>query len=109
MKHKIKFTYCLLQYEHDPWLKERLNIGVLVFGASANYMRLKTRSWDGRILSAYPSLQRANFTEDLKQVQRSISSFASKALPEPGLFINAKQTELYSRSEQGALNLVFAT
>ncbi|WP_039017929.1 DUF3037 domain-containing protein [Halocynthiibacter namhaensis] len=105
MRHKIKFTYCLLQYEHDPWLKERLNIGVLVFGPSADYMRLKTRSWDGRILSAYPSLERANFTEDLKQVQRSIQTFAHKALREPSLFMNAKQTELHSRSEQEAFNL----
>jgi hypothetical protein len=105
MKHTIKFTYCLLQYEHDPWLKERLNIGVLVFGPSAKYMRLKTRSWDGRILSAYPSLERANFTEDLKQVQRSIRTFANKALSEPSLFLNAKQTELNSRSEQEAFNL----
>lgn len=105
MKHKIKFTYCLLQYEHDPWLKERLNIGVLVFGSSANYMRLKTRSWDGRILSAYPSLEKAHFTEDLKQVHRSIGTFASKALSEPSLFMNANRTELHSRSDHEAFNL----
>lgn len=105
MKHKINFSYCLLQYEHDPWLKERLNIGVLVFGPSAGYMRLKTRSWDGRILSAYPNMERANFTEDLKQVQRSIKTFAQKTLREPSLFMNAKQTELNSNSEQEAVSL----
>jgi|GEM_PF-3387444 len=105
MKHMIKYTYCLLQYEHDPWLKERLNIGVLVFGSSEKYIRLKTRSWDGRILSAYPNLEKVNFTEDLKQVKRSVEKFALKSLKKPSLFVNIKQTELIGKAEQKAFYL----
>ena len=86
MKRKFKFGYCLLQYEHNPWLKERLNIGVLVFGPTNNFLRLKTRGWDGRILSSYPNLEKANFTEDLRQIERCVKHYCRTDFKEPSLF-----------------------
>ena len=41
MIRKLPFSYCLLQYEHDPWLKERLNIGVLLMCEEAQFVELK--------------------------------------------------------------------
>ncbi|MFY0309663.1 DUF3037 domain-containing protein [Leisingera sp. D0M16] len=103
MKRKLKFGYCLLQYEHNPWLKERLNIGILVFGPSANYLKLKTRGWDGRILSSYPGLEKANFTEDLKQIERSVTSFFRKGFREPSLFLEDKLASTLNKEEHDAL------
>lgn len=105
MKHKFKYGYCLLQYQHNPWLKERLNIGVLVFGQSANYLRLKTRSWDGRILSSYPNLNRANFTEDLKQIQRSVTKYFEGDFKSPTLFVDRGYHNSLERAEHDALLL----
>lgn len=85
MKRNLKFSFSLLQYVHSSWLKERINIGVLIVGHSGNHVKLKTRGWEGRVLSAYPTLVRSNFTEDLRQIKRSIDRFSKQALTQESL------------------------
>lgn len=86
MSNRTSFSYCLLQYEHNPWLKERLNIGVLLFCEDRQFLRLKTRSWDGRISAAYPNLNKAGFTEDLKQIDRAINKVSRSDFRQQSLF-----------------------
>ena len=86
MIRKLPFSYCLLQYEHDPWLKERLNIGVLLMCEEAQFVELKTRGHEGRLFRAYPDLARSAFTEDLKQMQRSIKAHVKQSFIQPTLF-----------------------
>lgn len=105
MTKKFKFGYCLLQYEHNPWLKERLNIGVVLFSLEAGYLKIKTRGWNGRILNSYPKIERANFSEDLNQIERRFMSFARSELREPGLFQASRVSELISSQEEQALSI----
>ncbi|MDZ7906435.1 MAG: DUF3037 domain-containing protein [Cypionkella sp.] len=50
---KFPFTFSILQYEHNPWLKERLNVGVLLFSAEGQFLKIKKRGSRGRISRAY--------------------------------------------------------
>ncbi|UWS06406.1 DUF3037 domain-containing protein [Phaeobacter inhibens] len=102
MKTKFKFGYCLLQYEHNPWLKERMNIGVVLFSLDAGFLKLKTRGWSGRVLDSYPDIQRANFTESLNQIERSFINFERRELKEPGFFPDATVSDVLSKPERQA-------
>ncbi|MFB9221651.1 DUF3037 domain-containing protein [Paracoccus cavernae] len=105
MKRNFKFDYCLLQYEHNPWLKERLNIGVLLYSEAANFLQLETRSWDGRILQSYPNIEKASFTEDLNQIARSIKIFLRTDFKQPSLLPSLKSLPSIDQSEYGALRI----
>lgn len=105
MSVKASFSYCLLQYAHNPWLKERLNIGVLMYCEQHRFLRLKTRSWDGRISSAYPNMNRASFTEDLKQIERSVIRYSHGREKQPSLFYSSLSIEKDSYSLSNANSL----
>ena len=105
MKRKFKFDYCLLQYEHNPWLKERLNIGVLLYSEAANFLQIRTRSWDGRILQSYPNIEKASFTEDLNQIARSIKIFLRTEFQQPSFTPSLKSLPSINLSEYGALRI----
>ncbi len=83
---KIPFSYSILQYEHNPWLKERLNIGVLLFSPSANFLRIKSRGWQGRISAAYSNVDKRSFTEDLRRIETAVSRFAKAEVSHRNLF-----------------------
>lgn len=97
MSNRASFSYCLLQYEHNPWLKERLNIGVLLFCEDRQFLRLMTRSWDGRISAAYPNLNKAGFTEDLKQIARAIDKVSRSDFRQQSLFSSTLEREMENR------------
>ena len=101
----VRFGFCLLQYEHDPWLHERLNVGVLLFSQGANFLRLKTRGWEGRIFGAYPSLERSNFTEDLKQIERSAARYLKSDFVEPRFSENNSHVDVLELKEQDIVQL----
>ena len=94
MTQKFAFSYCLLQYKHNHWLHERLNIGVLLFSEQSRFLKIKTRSWNGRITKAYPDIDKAAFSEDLRQIKRAINSYAEKNLAKPSLFPDYFLSEL---------------
>lgn len=83
---KIPFSYSILQYEHNPWLKERLNIGVLLFSPTENFLRIKSRGWHGRILAAYSNVDKRSFTEDLRRIETAVSRFAKAEVSHRNLF-----------------------
>ncbi|WP_146347130.1 DUF3037 domain-containing protein [Phaeobacter marinintestinus] len=85
MSKKFSFSYCLLQYRHNPWLKERMNIGVLLYSGEASFLKLAVRGWDGRITAAYPDINKAAFTEDLKQISRAVKRFSRENIVHPDL------------------------
>ncbi|MBS1302547.1 DUF3037 domain-containing protein [Loktanella sp. SALINAS62] len=105
MTKMSSFSYCLLQYEHNPWIKERLNVGVLLHCPNQNFLRIRTKGWEGRIFGAYPNLERPHFTEDLKQIERSIERFSKSGLKQPSLFTTASEAALESQNTNKSMAL----
>lgn len=72
-----KYSYAILQYRHDFWSGEALNVGVLLFCRSAKYLSLKTRKSGGRLFAAYPELDRGALSEDLRDIKRAFEKLSS--------------------------------
>lgn len=105
MSKKFSFSYCLLQYRHNPWLKERMNIGVLMYARDASFLKLSVRGWDGRITAAYPDINKAAFTEDLKQISRAVNRFSRDQISSPNLLTGPTTWEMPSDSGNEAKHL----
>lgn len=93
---KMKYSYAILQYRHDFWSGEALNVGVLLFCRSAGYLSLKTRKSGGRLFAAYPELDRTALTEDLKDIRREFDKL-STSIAQDSLFC----IDLPSLDDQG--------
>lgn len=72
------FTFRVLQYRHDAWIGEALNVGLLLSAPSHNFLKLKVRSARGRILKAYPGMDASDFRLTLKALETQAASIASK-------------------------------
>jgi hypothetical protein len=107
MNYKFPFSYCLLQYRHNPWLKERMNIGVLLYCPDASFLKLNVRGWDGRIKAAYPDLNKSAFTEDLKQIRRSLDRFEISSIRNADMIERGIREELSSQKGNPARHIAY--
>ncbi|MEA5162054.1 DUF3037 domain-containing protein [Cereibacter johrii] len=74
---KHAYSYAVLQYRHDVWVGEALNAGVLLFSESARFLKLKTRTGQGRLAQAYPDLDHGAFREAVKALARRFDRIAA--------------------------------
>lgn len=74
---KHAYSYAVLQYRHDVWVGEALNAGVLLFSESARYLKLKTRTGQGRLAQAYPDLDHGSFRQAVKAMGLRFDRIAS--------------------------------
>lgn len=74
------YTYSILQYRHDAWTGECMNVGVLLYCPGVKFLQLRTRSGGTRISAAYPGIDRSSLLHDMREMERW---FARKS-KEPG-------------------------
>ncbi|MFG6081576.1 DUF3037 domain-containing protein [Paracoccus litorisediminis] len=79
---KHAYSYAVLQYRHDVWVGEALNAGVLLFSESARFLKLKSRTGQGRLAQAYPDLDHGAFRDAVKALGRRFDKISSSS----GLF-----------------------
>lgn len=53
---RLSFTFSVLQYRHDVWTGEGLNVGVALSCNDCGYLAFKGRSGRGRLARAFPGL-----------------------------------------------------
>lgn len=82
-----------------------MNIGVLLYAGEASFLELAVRGWDGRITAAYPDINKAAFTEDLKQISRAVRRFSRDHLLNPDMLSGAKDWECQTSSGNVASNI----
>lgn len=74
---KHAYSYVVLQYRHDVWVGEALNVGVLLFSESARFLKLKARTGQGRLAQAYPDLDHGALRDAIKSLERRFDKIAS--------------------------------
>lgn len=79
---KHAYSYAVLQYRHDVWVGEALNAGVLLYSESARFLKLKSRTGQGRLAQAYPDLDHSAFRDAVKAMSRQFDRIANNS----GLF-----------------------
>ncbi|WP_439521093.1 DUF3037 domain-containing protein [Marivita sp.] len=62
------YTYTVLQYRHDVWSGECLNVGVLFFCPASQNVEFKHRSGGSRLSNAYPGIDRSALLQDLREM-----------------------------------------
>lgn len=80
---KHAYSYAVLQYRHDVWVGEALNAGVLLFSESARFLKLKARTGQGRLASAYPDLDHDSLRDAVRALERRFDKIAAGS----GLFL----------------------
>lgn len=72
------YSYTILQYRHDVWTGEALNLGVLFYCPAQNYLSLKARKGRGRLAQAYPNLDHSALRETVKGLEKHFSQSLDK-------------------------------
>ncbi len=72
MTEKQPYTFTVLRYVHDLVTSEFVNVGVLLHASKSGAGYGKFRTSMGRVKSAFPSLNRADFVSAMKAVQRGL-------------------------------------
>ncbi len=80
---KYAYSYAVLQYRHDVWVGEALNVGVLFFSEMARYLKMKTRTGRGRIANAYPDLDHSALRDAVTALELRFDKISTTS----GLFL----------------------
>lgn len=72
------YTFSVLQYRHDAWTGEALNVGVLLSAPDVGFLKMKVTTNPSRLKQAYPDLDTERLQKLLKAVEISVSSFAKE-------------------------------
>ncbi len=85
MTEKLGYSYTVLRYVHDVVSGEALNVGVVMHVPSTGLLEVRTRKTIGRLKQTFPDLDRHEFVEAMKAVERGLKA-ASKRLEHKALF-----------------------
>lgn len=64
------YTYSILQYRHDVWTGEAMNVGILLHCPSRSYISLKVQKPRKRLGQAYPDLDHGALRQELSLLER---------------------------------------
>lgn len=67
-----RYTYCPIQYVHDPTSGEALNVGVLIYSPEAEFVDLKIEPRFGRLSGAFADFQGQHYGAVRLQLQRAV-------------------------------------
>lgn len=84
------YTFSVLQYRHDAWIGEALNVGVLLAAPEMGFVRLKVRTASPRITQAYPQLGANGFRLLVRALEAKVASIGQ--LIEQGSFFENSLT-----------------
>ena len=79
MTEKQAYSYTVLRYIHDVVSGEWLNVGVVMHAPAVSFLKVRTRKTIGRLIQAFPDLDRVDFADAMQAVDRGISAVAKQA------------------------------
>ena len=79
MTEKQAYSYTVLRYIHDVVSGESLNVGVVMHAPAVSFLKVRTRKTIGRLIQAFPDLDRVYFADAMQAVDRGISAVANQA------------------------------
>ena len=75
---EIHYTFTVLQYRHDAWSGESLNVGVLLAAQDVNFVSMKVTDTCERIEKAYPGVDAFKVRKLLRAIEFKIRSISSR-------------------------------
>lgn len=89
MTEKKPYSYTVLRYVHDVVSGEALNVGVVMHAPFSGFLRVQTRKTIGRLKQVFPDLDRHEFVEAMRAVDRGMAAIAKQSKKEPLLDIQS--------------------
>lgn len=83
MTEKRAYSYTVLRYIHDVVSGESLNVGVVMHAPSSGFLKVQTRKTIGRLKHVFPDLDRHDFVETMRAIDRGFTTIAKRATGEP--------------------------
>lgn len=83
MTEKRAYSYTILRYVHDVVSGEALNVGVVMHAPASGFLKVQTRKTIGRLKHVFPDLNRHDFQEAMRAVDRGLAAIAKQAKGEP--------------------------
>lgn len=84
------YTFSVLQYRHDAWIGEALNVGVLLSAPEQGFLKMKVRTASPRLTQAYPELGASGFRLLVRALEAKVTSLGHRA--EQGSLFESKVT-----------------
>ena len=78
MTEKRAYSYTVLRYVHDVVSGEALNVGVVMHIQSTGLLKMQTRKTIGRLKKTFPDLDRHDFVETMRTVDRGFAAINKK-------------------------------
>jgi len=75
---EIYYTFSVLQYRHDAWIGEALNVGVLLSAPDVGFLKIRTIMASSRLEQAYPDLDTKGFQQLLRAIETKVTLFAKE-------------------------------
>ena len=72
MTEKRTYSYTILRYVHDIVSGEALNVGIVMYAPATGFLRGQTRKTIGRLKHVFPDLDRHDFVEAMRAVDRAL-------------------------------------
>lgn len=68
------YTFSVLQYRHDPWIGEAMNVGVLLSAPEVGFLKMRVRTASPRLTHAYPELGANDFRMLVRSLEKKVAS-----------------------------------
>ena len=72
------YTFSVLQYRHDAWIGEALNVGVLLSAPEQGFLKMKVRTASPRLTQAYPELGASGFRLLVRALEAKVASLGHR-------------------------------
>lgn len=73
---ETQYTFSVLQYRHDTWTGEALNVGVLLSAPDVKFLDMKVLEESARLEQAYPDMDVVGFQRLLDSIYVKVTSVA---------------------------------
>lgn len=90
------YTFSVLQYHHDAWIGEALNVGVLLSAPERGFLRMKARTASPRLTQAYPELRADGFRLLVRALESRVASI-EKQIAQGSFFENKLTSDNVAR------------
>ena len=94
MRKRDRYTYVLLQYQHDPAAAELVNIGVALHCGASGYVGCEVRKTIGRLSKTFPGIDATHIKRTLKFIKLGYLKLAKDIAKTQFDFDHEKHTAL---------------
>ena len=100
---KATYSFSVLRYVHDPVTKEFVNVGVAIYSAGDNFLKVMCTDNYGRITRMFARIDGERYRQLIRYIENEINSIGYElpsTLPfEPGLAIEALLAKVLPRDD----------